>query len=422
MNCLACRNRIIRDERLFCSACRGVYHYTCLAIPDDYYKNNLKNASNHNWRCTSCNTASRRNKSDGTPVRRSYEDSPPLPSARTGEADMSICVDQQTDKQTDSTVAQSALASHNLTMSANAVNSEFNLDMLASLLDQKLADVKQNLAIIDSKIVSTKQEIFKEMNNEFTRVINRIQDEFSETTDFISEQIKGFQVEMSTVNKKIKALEQENSRLNAELVCIKNDRRSPTGLVELQKVVEQLQTDLSERDQTMLLNDIEISGVPENLHESPIHITQALAQKVGMTLDTRDIISVERVGPPRTTITSERAKPRPRPLVARLARRPLRDELLRSARVRRNLDSSNIGLPEHDHCAVYINERLTKANRRLLWKTRQAAGATGWKFVWTRDGRIYVKKGDSGDSTKDRIQSDKDIIRVFGIDPTSSSS
>lgn len=106
----------------------------------------------------------------------------------------------------------------------------------------------------------------------------------------------------------------------------------------------------------MLLNDIEIAGVPEHPGESPLHITQPLAQQVGMQLDTRDVVSVERVGPLKVVSVEVGPKPRPRPFVVRLTRRPIRDELLRSACVRRNLDTNNIGLPEHNSCRVYLNE------------------------------------------------------------------
>ncbi|XP_047995134.1 uncharacterized protein LOC125233241 [Leguminivora glycinivorella] len=347
---------------------------------------------------------------------------------------MSICNDSRYDCST----TEPCEMEHNLNFTCNNITTEFSMDSLASLLDSKLAGLRRDLASIDTKLDTTKQELFLEMKNEFTQAIDHMKAEFTATTDHLSDRITSFQSELSTVHQKIKSLEMENQRLNNELLSVKNSQSTSCNIAELQGVIDQMNTELNEKDQAQLLNDVEITGVPEYQGESALHIVQALAQKTGITLDMRDVVSAERVGPIRSYSNSvgialtrgatqdaqgigdsvSTPKQRPRPLVVRLARRSLRDELLRSARARRGLDTGNIGLPEHTHGPVYFNERLTKANRRLLWKTRQASAAAGWKFVWTREGRIYARKSDNHDCRPVRIVSERDVMRVFGMDPT----
>jgi hypothetical protein len=42
---------------------------------------------------------------------------------------------------------------------------------------------------------------------------------------------------------------------------------------------------------------------------------------------------------------------------------------------------------------VYINEKLTTFNGHLLWLTKTAK-PQGYKYVWTKNGRIYLRKED----------------------------
>lgn len=130
-------------------------------------------------------------------------------------------------------------------------------------------------------------------------------------------------------------------------------------------------------------------------------------------MEESDIVSAERVGGRHFNSTSPAGveERRPRPLVVRLARRNLRDQLLKNARVRRGANTADLGMPGPAK-RFYINERLTKTNRQLFRKARQAASLAGWKFAWTKRGRIFVcsKPGDSVHT----IRSEIDLSNVFG--------
>ncbi|XP_063823764.1 uncharacterized protein LOC135073509 [Ostrinia nubilalis] len=295
-------------------------------------------------------------------------------------------------------------------------SSSYIMEKLSQMLDTKLAPVAQDLVRIDSRLSAMKQEISKEIKNEFVQAIDQIKQEFSDTTDFLSEQIKSFKAELCTMNNKVKVLEVENSRLNAEIVAIKKHQSCQPSASELQNIIDQMHSELNEREQTLLLTEVEITGVPEYQSESSTHIVQAIAKKLGMTIDEQDIVSVVRAGPKRLVGAEGDTKPRPRPLVVKLTRRSIRDDLLRNARVRRGLTTENIGLPDGTPSRVYVNERLTKTNRRIFHQARLAAGAVNWKFVWTKEGRIFSRRTDSGESRAVQIKSEKDIKRVFGVD------
>ncbi|CAG4951956.1 unnamed protein product [Parnassius apollo] len=144
--------------------------------------------------------------------------------------------------------------------------------------------------------------------------------------------------------------------------------------------------ELNDRDQEQLLMDVEISCLPEVKGENPTHLAILIAEKLAVKLSEEHIVSAERMGPPRSCVEGE-GVPKPRPLVVRLMRRSLRDQLVRSARVRRGVDSNGFNQPGSPR-KFYFNERLMRTNRQLFYKVRQEASKHGWKYVWTRDGRI----------------------------------
>ncbi|KAJ8721799.1 hypothetical protein PYW08_004201 [Mythimna loreyi] len=178
-------------------------------------------------------------------------------------------------------------------------------------------------------------------------------------------------------------------------------------------VVEQLKRDLNDRDQELMSNDVVITNVPEALGENTTHLLQLIGTKLGVTVEDRDIVCAERAGGRhiKATSPSASAEPRPRPIIVRLARRDQRDALLNGARVRRGATTENLGISGKP-VRFYVNERLTRQNQQLFRQTRAAAGIHGWRFVWSRRGRILArcKPGDP----IHRIASEEDIEKFMG--------
>lgn len=180
-------------------------------------------------------------------------------------------------------------------------------------------------------------------------------------------------------------------------------------------IVSQLRQELNNRDQLLLANDIEISNLPETSGENLTHTAMLIATQLGVQIDERDIVSADRVGARHVDATSA-AGPvvrRPRPVVVRLARRCLRDELLSGARVRRGATTADLGMTGPAR-RFFLNERLTTVNRHLFRRARDLGQRFGWKFVWTKRGRILArcKPGDQVLA----IHSEADLSRVFGPD------
>lgn len=182
--------------------------------------------------------------------------------------------------------------------------------------------------------------------------------------------------------------------------------------------IEDLKRQLNEREQDSLANDIEIAGVPEENGEQPNHLLSLLTIKLGVQIDERDVMYAERAGIVRRNrsesgdVTGETMQ-RPRAIVVRFTRRTVRDSVLRAARVRRDLTAADLEVRGAAAQRIYVNERLSRVNRSLFYKAREAGRRMKWRYVWTKDGRILARK-DIGKPAM-FIKCESDIARIFGV-------
>lgn len=215
-------------------------------------------------------------------------------------------------------------------------------------------------------------------------------------------------VRISNLEKRISVIEENQQRLKSP---------SPSIHPDVEKMINQLKSDLNDREQELLSNDIDISNLPEASGENVLHTALLVASTLGLNIDERDIVSAERVGARRINATESSSTPgllpvRPRSLVVRLARRGLRDQWLANARSRRGATSADLKLPGPP-VRFFVNERLTKQNKQLFRMAREIGNRLGWKYVWTKRGRILARQ-KPGDSVS-IIRTEADIQQVFGM-------
>lgn len=179
----------------------------------------------------------------------------------------------------------------------------------------------------------------------------------------------------------------------------------------LEQAIADLKLELNDRDQALLYNDIELTGLPEMKNENLIHLTVAIAVKLGITIEERDIVSAERVGVVWRSAAAEERSARPRPMAVRLVRRSLRDDIIAAARVRRNITTDGLGL-DLPARHVYLNERLTRYNRKIFAKARAESKRCNWSYVWTRDGKVFARKEQG--APRYCLRSESDIDKIFG--------
>ncbi|XP_072934836.1 uncharacterized protein [Epargyreus clarus] len=235
---------------------------------------------------------------------------------------------------------------------------------------------------------------------------------------FIREQVEmaSFQQEILKINKNLGDLNNRIGDVEKRVTMLEQrapDTNVPSESSKMEETIVELKCQLNDRDQASFLTDIEISGVEEAKGENPLSIVTLIATKIGVSLEERDIVSVTRAGVRhKHDILSDGGKPRPRPLVVRLARRTVRDQMIKAARVRRGADTAGLIVGTEPR-KFYINERLTRTNKQLFYKVREEGRRKGWRFMWTRDGCIYARR--DSDTPRYRFRTDADIKKFFGL-------
>lgn len=139
-------------------------------------------------------------------------------------------------------------------------------------------------------------------------------------------------------------------------------------------------------------SNVEIQGIPERRNENLMSIVKKIGNTVSCNLQETDILEFHRVAKQNTNSN------RPKNIVVKLNCPRTRDNLLASVKVfnknkhsDNKLNTSHIELPGEQR-PVYVTEHLSPENKKLHAATRIAAKEKNYKFVWIRNGRIFVRK------------------------------
>lgn len=201
--------------------------------------------------------------------------------------------------------------------------------------------------------------------------------------------------EMCSFTKALNSTSQDIDQFRTDLTDMKRQLKELDGykieVTNLRAEVAELRLALSSREQRALLKDIEINGITEQKEENLQQIVTVISSKLGVELDPRDVDDVRRVG---LRGGGAGGLERPRPVVITFTRRAARDQMLRASRVRRGLTTDAINIGGNSR-RVYINEHLTKANRVLFSKARSVGSELNFKYVWTSNGGILMRRSDT---------------------------
>lgn len=215
--------------------------------------------------------------------------------------------------------------------------------------------------------------------------INIFRDDFSSRLDNIA-------TSLLETGQRIDALESKQEKLEGRNT-------------DLEITVRALEERIALMSQQALKNEVEILGVQEVKGELPVHLALVAAKKIGISMSCSDIEDATRVGIRRGPgVNNDNGLPRP--LVVRFAKKTMRDDFLKEARSRRTLNSKDVAGqgPERQ---VYVNERLTAANRQLFRSAKERSSECGYKHCWVRNGCIFVRRKDGGPML--RISAAKDL-------------
>lgn len=218
-----------------------------------------------------------------------------------------------------------------------------------------------------------------------------------------------FAMAISALNRCETRLDELSTAVSTYDARLSAAEKKASEVEDLRCIVDVMKDKLNAQEQSMLRNEIEVTGVIESPNENPHHTILMMSSLTGVKLSESDVDCVQRVGSRRSTSNSL-----PRPLVVRFTRRAPRDQFLKAAKVRR-LTTKDVGFDSAPINNIYVNERLTRANRLLFRDCRKQFKEAGFKFCWTNGGTIYVKKREGSGKGSETlvVKSNADINRIL---------
>ena len=183
---------------------------------------------------------------------------------------------------------------------------------------------------------------------------------------FLNEKFEEMKVKTEKIEKDNKDLQEQN--------------------VRLEKKLAELSTQLNDLDQYHRRVNLEVSGIPEQRGENPEQVVLSIAKHISPDLSASDFDVVHRLGSKRTDDN------RPRPIIVRFTTRRARNAMYDGRRKLKTFSSRDLGF--NSDGKIYINENLISSTKELLKDVNKARRDAGYKFLWTQNGRIYVRKNE----------------------------
>ena len=249
----------------------------------------------------------------------------------------------------------------------------FNItrEQLVSILDEKLAPFKQTIDDLRSSL---------EANN-FMKFASKQYDEMS---------------------KKVDAFEAENELIRSENKVLKK------SLETMDRVLQSVKKAYNDLEQYGRRECVEIRGVPMPSHpseESTNEIAKNLGKLMGVKISDNDISVSHRV-----PLSSKNKKSVPAPIIVKFTRREKKDEFYSARMKLKKVTARDLGYRFNTNNYIFINESLTSENRNLFNEALRVKKQSGYKFFWTLNGQIYLRK--SADTSSINIRCSDDLARL----------
>ncbi|KAL1486149.1 hypothetical protein MTO96_031514 [Rhipicephalus appendiculatus] len=256
---------------------------------------------------------------------------------------------------------------------------------IAKLKDEMKAELLKLKEEMKQEMKAFRDSLERDLRNEIRELKNE-QRQMTESLDFAFSSIEEHRKKLDDVTARNKDLESENAALRAECKCLESRGRD-------------LEARLVLTEQYSRKANLEIQGVLKEDNESVINIVSKIGSAISEPITAADIEACHRV-PSRDNGKSN--------IIVQFKSRAKRDGILKKAK-RARLTNKDVGLTSGN--AIYVNEHLCPALKKLLAFAVKKKYEYKWKSVWSFNGKIYAKQTD--DSPAVHVPSEHDIDKVF---------
>uniref|UniRef100_A0A147BAN2 Putative crack-1 is transposable element n=1 Tax=Ixodes ricinus TaxID=34613 RepID=A0A147BAN2_IXORI len=203
------------------------------------------------------------------------------------------------------------------------------------------------------------------------------------TIEEIEESMEMLGSQYDEILKKVKTQEDTTLELNKKM------SKTESEMSKQEMEIRELKTTVDNMEQYSRRKNVEIHGIQKEENENLLEMIQCLANKLQLPVPaTEDVEAVHRLSAREGKIP---------PIIVRFNERSARDQWL----------TKRVALRQEK---IFINENLTKSVRELLWSARQWAKEKNYKFVWVKNGKIFVRQSEH--RAVIRINRQEDLLKI----------
>lgn len=177
----------------------------------------------------------------------------------------------------------------------------------------------------------------------------------------------------------LKAQTEQNGKLSALIESLSAENTL------LKKKIRDLEERVEDMEQYSRSNCLEIQGIPLTPTEDVLSIVKEVGQALDMQIADTMVDACHRLG--------RRNDDNPPGIIVKFVRRTDKEKFLQKRRVKRTLSTRHLG--RSDDRPIYVNESLSPARRRLHALARRFQKEENYKFLWVRNGRIFLRKEEN---------------------------
>lgn len=376
-SCSGCMNAISNKEYLQCSTCNQRYDLLCSNVTEKRFKS-MKVSDKATWKCQDCRSKLPKTNNNDTPVRTTRTETCKESASRKNSispSESNVTMRSKLPRSLPASPLVDEIVSSANTSNSNPesqYNKRFQSTPATSIDDETVLETtKSSLReIIRQEIASALKQTVAEQFKQFSELISG----FRASLDFYNEKYEDMKIELEQNSSKVQVLEREN--------------------IMLQKSMQDLTKRLNILDQHSRANNIEIQNVPENRSENLISTVLQLSKITKCQIQESDIAHCTRIAKKDTQAS------RPRSILVKLNTPRLRDTFLAASinfnknNINNKLNTSHLGIAAENPIPIYVVEHLSADNKALHAATRLRGKELGYKYVWVRNGRIFMRKDD----------------------------
>lgn len=219
------------------------------------------------------------------------------------------------------------------------------------------------------------------------------------TSDSTDDLLQEILQRLRTIDSKIDNLESKVSDVENSLTYhIELVEELKEDVRQIKTVVPVLESKVNNQENVTISKTLEIQGIPYHSNEKAIDIVTCIAEKIDVEITKDNIDSVYR----------NKSK---KSIIVRFLQTHVRDSFFSSYRnLSAMLKGSDLGFEKNNE-KIYVNEYLLYETRNLFFQAREFKKKHSYKFVWTRNQHVFLRKTE--DSSTINVKCSNDLSNLL---------